>query len=298
MAVLPKREEVGCKRAALDAKQRAMPELPEVETVRRTLAPAIGAKIAAVWDSGMPLHMKRRPPRRKLRALVGAKITDVRRHGKYLLLDTDRPESLLVHLGMTGRLRIHGKREAREAHTHLVLDLGKRELRFCDARRFGLLDVFLRAEEREHPALAVLGPDALVHGVDAAVLHEIARRRQRTTLKAFLLDQSVIAGVGNIYASEALWRAQLRPTTRAKRLTTAHAVRLAAAVREVIANALDNGGTTLSDFVNADGYAGKNADYLWVYDRAGQPCLRCKTEIRRSVLQGRATFFCPTCQTA
>lgn len=274
-----------------------MPELPEVETVRRTLAPAIGARIAAVWDSGLPLHMKRRPPRKKLRALVGARITAVRRHGKYLLLDTDRPESLLVHLGMTGRLCIHARREPRAAHTHLVLGLGARELRFSDPRRFGQLDVFLREEERAHPALAVLGPDALVHGVDPAALLAVARKRRRTTLKAFLLDQSVLAGVGNIYASEALWRAGLRPTTRTHRLTSASAGRLADAVREVLANALAHGGTTLSDFVDAGGAAGENADYLWVYDRAGQPCPRCEGLIRRSVLQGRATYFCPTCQT-
>ena len=273
-----------------------MPELPEVETVRRTLAPAIGARIAAVWDSGMPLHMKRRPPRKKLQALVGAKLVAVRRHGKYLLLDTDRAETLLVHLGMTGRLCIYKKGEPRAAHTHLVLDLGKRELRFMDARRFGQLDVLVRADERAHPALAVLGPDALVHGVDPEALLAVARRRQRTTLKAFLLDQSVIAGVGNIYASEALWRAGIRPTARARRLTGERARRLADAVREVIANALENGGTTLADFVAADGTKGDNVDYLWVYDREGQPCPKCKGLIRRAVQQGRATYFCPTCQ--
>jgi formamidopyrimidine-DNA glycosylase len=197
---------------------------------------------------------------------------------------------------MTGRLCLHGKREPRAAHTHLVLDLGTRELRFADARRFGQIDVLVRAREREHPALAELGPDALVHGVDPAALLERARGRRRTTLKAFLLDQRVIAGVGNIYASEALWRAGLRPTTRTHRLTGARAARLAEAIREVIANALENGGTTLSDFVAADGAEGDNADYLWVYDREGQPCPRCKSLIRRSVLQGRATYFCPTCQ--
>lgn len=277
-----------------------MPELPEVETVRRTLAPAIGARIRAVWDSGKGLHMKRKPPRRKLQALVGATITAIRRHGKYLLVDTDRAGeedvSLLVHLGMTGRFCIHAKREARSRHTHLVLDLGTRELRFTDPRRFGQLDVFVRASERAHPALALLGPDALEHAIDPDALLRQAKQR-RTTLKAFVLDQSVIAGVGNIYASEALWRAQLRPTTRTKRLTAAAATRLAAAIREVIDNALENGGTTLSDFVDASGTAGENADYLWVYDRAGQPCPRCETAIKRSVLQGRATYYCPTCQT-
>ena len=273
-----------------------MPELPEVETVRRTLVPAVGWQISSVWTRGMGLHMARRPPVARLRKLVGARITAVRRHGKYLLLDTDRAEAILVHLGMTGRLRIHGKADPRAAHTHVVLGLGARELRFVDARRFGQVDVVARGKEREHPGLGLLGPDALDEVIDVAAM--LARARdKRTTLKAFVLDQRVIAGVGNIYASEALWRAQLRPTMRTHRLSAAAAARLAAAIREVIDRALDNGGTTLSDFVDADGTEGENADYLWVYDRAGQPCMRCRTAIRRSVLQGRATYYCPTCQT-
>ncbi|MDQ3367131.1 MAG: bifunctional DNA-formamidopyrimidine glycosylase/DNA-(apurinic or apyrimidinic site) lyase [Myxococcota bacterium] len=275
-----------------------MPELPEVETVRRTLAPAVGARITTVWDSAKPLHMQRKPPRAKLRALAGAQILAIRRHGKYLLVDTDRPQSLLVHLGMTGRFCIHGAADVRGTHTHLVLGLADgRELRFTDARRFGQLDVLERAREREHPALAVLGPDALTDGVDPAVLVALARKR-KTTLKAFVLDQSVLAGVGNIYASEALWRAKLRPSKRSHRLTVASAKLLADAIHETIANALENGGTTLADFVAADGVKGENADYLWVYDRAGLPCLRCKSMIKRAVHQGRATYYCPTCQTA
>jgi formamidopyrimidine-DNA glycosylase len=273
-----------------------MPELPEVETVRRTLAPAVGGRISSVWTSGMGLHMARKPPVAKLRKLVGAQITAVRRHGKYLLLDTDHATSILVHLGMTGRLRIHGAADPRANHTHVVFGLGKRELRFVDARRFGQVDVVVRGEERAHPALAVLGPDALDEAIDVAAMLATARDK-RTTLKAFVLDQRVIAGVGNIYASEALWRAKLRPTMRTHKLTHATAVRLATAIREVIDRALDHGGTTLSDFVDADGTAGENADYLWVYDRAGQPCPRCKAAIKRSVLQGRATYYCPTCQT-
>ena len=268
-----------------------MPELPEVETVRRTLAPAVGAKIVAVWDSGKGLHMHRKPPRAKLRALVGAKIVAARRHGKYLLLDTTA-STLMVHLGMTGRLLIADKAAPRPKHTHVVLDLGGRELRFADARRFGQVDVISRAA-----GIPGLGPDALVDGVDPAAL--LARAKgKKTALKAFILDQSVLAGVGNIYASEALWRAQLRPTTRAHKLTAATSARLADAIREVIEHALDKGGTSLRDFVDADGAAGENADYLWVYGREGEPCLRCKkTRIRRSVLQGRATYYCPTCQT-
>lgn len=273
-----------------------MPELPEVETVRRTLAPAVGGRISSVWTSGMGLHMARRPPRAALGKLVGARIMAIRRHGKYLLLDTDRGRAILVHLGMTGRLRIHGKADPRAAHTHVVLGLGRRELRFVDARRFGQIDVVALGKEREHPGLAALGPDALDEAIDVTALLALARGK-RTTLKSFVLDQGVIAGVGNIYASEALWRAKLRPTTRTHKLTAAAAAGLAAAIREVLERALDHGGTTLSDFVDADGAAGENADYLWVYDRAGQPCMRCRTAIKRSVLQGRATYYCPRCQT-
>ncbi len=272
-----------------------MPELPEVETVRRTLAPAIGARITTAWDSGMGLHMKRTPPRAKLGKLVGGTITEIRRLGKYLLVDIGAARSLLVHLGMTGRLRIQPAEDPRAPHTHVVLGLGERELRFSDPRRFGQVDVVDRADERAHPALAVLGPDPLVEGIDVDAFHARSRKRQ-SILKVFLLDQSVIAGIGNIYASEALWRAELRPTTRAHRLTLDAARRLAAAVRETLTNALDNGGTSLRDFVNADGAEGENADYLWVYGRDGEPCLRCQTLIRRVVHQGRATFFCPTCQ--
>ena len=274
-----------------------MPELPEVETVRRTLTPVIGARIESVWDSGKGLHMARRPPRKRLQQLIGATITTVRRHGKYLLLDTDGTRSLLVHLGMTGRLRIQLARAPRDGHTHLVLGLGTRALVFSDPRRFGQIDVYDRVNEHAHPALAELGPDGLEPGVDADVLYQSSRKR-KSSLKAFVLDQRVIAGVGNIYASEALWRARLRPSKRAHRLSAASARELAAAIREVFEHALERGGTTLQDFVAADGTAGENADYLWVYDRAGQPCPRCQTVIKRTVHQGRATYYCPTCQTA
>ncbi|MGE5180672.1 MAG: bifunctional DNA-formamidopyrimidine glycosylase/DNA-(apurinic or apyrimidinic site) lyase [Acidobacteriota bacterium] len=274
-----------------------MPELPEVETVRKTLAPAVGAKIVSAWDSGMGLHMHRKPPRGKLRALAGKTVTALRRHGKYLLVDLDADKTLLVHLGMTGRFLIAARGAPRAKHTHVVLELADgRSLRFVDARRFGQIDVLDRAKERAHPALKLLGPDPIVHGIDVAAL--LARAKgKKATLKAFVLDQGVLAGVGNIYASEALWRAKLRPTTRAYKLTAASAARLADAIREVLHHALEHNGTSLRDFVDADGAAGENADYLWVYGRAGEPCPRCRNAIRRAVHQGRATYYCPTCQT-
>ena len=149
-----------------------------------------------------------------------------------------------------------------------MFDLGTRELRFSDPRRFGQVDVVTRATERTHPALAVLGPDPITDGIDVAAF--FARSRKK--------------------------KAQLKPTARAYRLTSESAARLAAAIREVLEHALTKGGTSLRDFVDADGREGENIDYLWVYGRTGEPCPRCKTPIRRSVVQGRATFFCPTCQ--
>ncbi|HEY1554593.1 MAG TPA: bifunctional DNA-formamidopyrimidine glycosylase/DNA-(apurinic or apyrimidinic site) lyase [Kofleriaceae bacterium] len=274
-----------------------MPELPEVETVRRTLAPAIGAKVVAVWDSGKGLHMRRKPPRALLRTLVGASVTAIRRHGKYLLVDFDTARTLLVHLGMTGRFLVVPEATPRPKHTHVVLWLDDgRELRFIDARRFGQIAVLDSARAHEHEALASLGPDPLEHGIDVTALLARAKSK-KTTLKAFVLDQTVIAGVGNIYASEALWRAKLRPSTRSNKLTAASAARLAKAIDDVLAHALDKGGTSLRDFVDATGTAGENAEYLLVYGRAGEPCARCKTPIRRTVHQGRATYYCPTCQT-
>jgi formamidopyrimidine-DNA glycosylase len=274
-----------------------MPELPEVETVRRTLAPAIGARITALTTSGKPLRLGR--PMRVAalrRALVKQRIVGLRRIGKYLLMDVEGGDALLVHLGMSGRFRLFGAGAPVAPHTHLTLRLDdRRELRFSDPRRFGQIEVVRRGAEREHPSLAVLGRDPLEEGIAGDWLFEQARRRA-VTLKAFLLDQSVIAGVGNIYASEALWWVKIRPTRRARRLSAREAVTLAKAVRTVLEHALSKGGTSLKDFVDADGVEGDNYEYLKVYGRAGEPCPRCRTLIRRTILQGRATYFCPTCQ--
>lgn len=278
-----------------------MPELPEVETVRRTLQPAIGRRVTAVWTSGLPLRLRRPIDRRGLeRAALGAPITAVRRHGKYLMIEfAGREELMLVHLGMTGRLRLVPVGAPRAPHTHVVLALdGPQEIRFSDPRRFGMVDVApAGSRQREHPALAVLGRDPLHESVTGVFIHQAARRT-RQNLKTLLMDQGVVAGVGNIYASEALWLARLAPTLRGVQLDRRGAGALARAVSSVLHNALRRGGTTLNDFVDADGVAGENADYLRVYDRAGQPCARrgCPGRIRRTVIQGRATFHCPRCQ--
>jgi formamidopyrimidine-DNA glycosylase len=283
-----------------------MPELPEVETVRRTLAPAVGLRVAELWTSGLPLRLNRPVPAAALReAAVGRTIEAVRRWGKYLLIDFVRgPASMLVHLGMSGQLLLMDASRPRPTHTHVVLALaGPRaraaglELRYADPRRFGMVDVAVRGQERAHPALAVLGVDPLHGGLTGELLYN-ASRGVRRSVKLFLLDQSMLAGVGNIYASEALWVARIRPGMEARLLTRPRAEALAQAVHEVFAAALGRGGTTLRDFVNADGHRGENAGHLHVYDRAGLPCPRpeCGQRIRRTVLQGRSTFHCPRCQ--
>lgn len=274
-----------------------MPELPEVETVRRTLLPLLGARLTSVAASGKPLRLGAKIPVPGLRKLVGAQLVGLRRLGKYLLLDLDGPKGILVHLGMSGRLRVFAEREPLPSHTHLRLGLdGGRELRYSDPRRFGQISLYDRGREREHPALAVLGPDPLDETLDGAAVLLAQARRRKTPLKAFVLDQRVLAGMGNIYASEALWVCRLRPTTSAARLSARSAAALWQAIQQVLAHALTHGGTTLRDFVAADGSAGEHAEYLQVYGREAEPCPRCQSKIRRLVQQGRATYFCPTCQ--
>lgn len=277
-----------------------MPELPEVETVRRTLAPAIGLRVQSVWTSGLPLRLNQKVDRRMLtRTAKGRAIEGIRRLGKYLLVDfQDGPRSVLVHLGMSGRLRLLPVRSERAPHTHVVFQLSQeRELRYSDPRRFGQVTWVHRGREREHPALARLGLDPLVEELTGAHLHARMRQTARP-IKIFLLDQQAVAGVGNIYASEALWMARIRPTAPANRISRKRADALAGAIVDVFERALGHGGTSLRDFVSADGKEGTHAHYLWVYDREGHACPRpeCHGQIRRTVMQNRATFHCPSCQ--
>lgn len=272
-----------------------MPELPEVETVRRTLAPALGVRVTEIWTSGLPLRTQPVDLAALRRAARGKVLEGVRRIGKYLLLDFST-RSVVVHLGMSGRLRLFARDAPNPPHTHVVFRMGERELRFSDPRRFGQVSVAVRGAERDHPSLAELGPDPLVDTVDGDLMYELCQTRR--PVKLLLLDQRALAGIGNIYASEALWEARIRPTLPAQRLSRARAAALAAAVRAVLERALGNGGTSLRDFVDADGRQGEHSHYLRVYDRGGERCPRrgCGGTIRRTVLGGRATFHCPRCQ--
>ncbi len=270
-----------------------MPELPEVETTRRGIAPHVDGRLIA--DVIVREHRLRWPVPRGLRAeLTGARIELTARRAKYLLLRTDRG-TLIVHLGMSGSLRVVDPHKALLPHDHvdLLLDSGK-ALRFNDPRRFGSLH-FTHGDPLEHPLLRHLGPEPLSADFDGAHLWRRARGR-RVGIKLFIMNAAIVVGVGNIYASEALFRAGIRPTLAAGRVSRARMDRLAAAIRAVLEEAIDVGGTTLRDYVNADGAPGYFRQKLYVYERAGLPCRVCGTPIRQLTQGQRSTYWCPTCQ--
>jgi formamidopyrimidine-DNA glycosylase len=271
-----------------------VPELPEVETIVRGLRPQLrGRRVRSVWGSGLPLHLARPVDLEALRALtVGRAFASVRRLGKYILLEVEGGAGIGVHLGMTGRLRVQPAAAPRAPHTHVVLGLaGGDELRYVDARRFGW--VAAADPLAGLPALAELGPDPLA-GLDAGALAALLEG-VRAPVKAFLLDQRRLAGVGNIYACEALFRAGIHPGVPAGRLRR-RAGPLLEGVRAALEEGIARRGTTLRDYVDADGFPGDNAAALLVYGRAGLPCSRCGARIRRRVDAGRSTFYCPRCQ--
>jgi formamidopyrimidine-DNA glycosylase len=275
-----------------------MPELPEVETVVRTLRPRlVGQTIRAVWSSGLPLRMRRRVDEASLRtACVGARVRAVTRRAKYILVALERrgwaTGTLLVHLGMTGRLRVEAQRAPKAKHTHVAWTLsGGNELRFLDPRRFGW--VLAAPDVHGLPELARLGPDALA-GLDGGALAQ-ALAKSSAPIKSFLLDQRRIAGLGNIYACEALFRARIHPRTPARR-ARGKALPLLRAIRKTLELGIANCGTSLRDFVDANGEPGTNLDALLVYGREGEACKICGSRVRRSVDAGRSTFFCARCQ--
>jgi formamidopyrimidine-DNA glycosylase len=295
-----------------------MPELPEVETVRRGLQPVMeGARILSVEarrpDLRFPL------PQDFAKRLAGRRIVSLDRRAKYLVLSMQSGPSLICHLGMSGSFRIeedaqpttpgvfHRERTGATEHDHVVFHLEPRErsaparVVFNDPRRFGFM--LLSDSPGEHPMLAGLGVEPTGNELDGALLATLFRGRT-APLKAALLDQRLIAGLGNIYASEALWRAGLSPRRLAGSIATAsgkpteRAIRLATAVRTVIADAIAAGGSSLRDYVHADGSLGYFQHSFSVYDREGEPCRKagCSGRIRRIVQAGRSTFYCPACQ--
>ena len=273
-----------------------VPELPEVEVLRRSLAPHLaGRTFVDVTVRESKLRERIRPAELQRRCR-GRRIIELRRRAKYLIVDLEGGVSLLVHLGMSGGLTVQSLKEAKQPHEHVVwrLDDG-RTLRFTDPRRFGL--ILVRATNRldgdRH--LAHLGVEPFDGRFDGEYLRRAAGTR-RVAVKQFLMDGTVVVGVGNIYASEALHRAGIHPRRAVARIAAARWRRLAAAVTEVLDQAIEQGGTTLNDFSDGNGRRGYFQVALDVYDREGEACRRCAGTICRVVLGGRSTYYCPRCQ--
>jgi formamidopyrimidine-DNA glycosylase len=294
-----------------------MPELPEVETVRRGLQPVMeGARITHVETRRPDLRFPL--PERFAERLEGHTITALGRRAKYLTAHVEGGPTLICHLGMSGSFRVeaatdnlapglfHHERSKASVHDHVVFHLERRgqsaRVIFNDPRRFGFM-LFADGAIDEHPMLAGLGVEPTGNALDGPLLQELFRGR-KSPLKAALLDQRLIAGLGNIYVSEALWRSGLSPLRAAGTISekgkkaAARANALAEAVRSVIADAIEAGGSSLRDYIQADGSLGYFQHSFSVYDREGEPCPTpgCKGHIKRVVQSGRSTFYCPSCQ--
>jgi len=273
-----------------------VPELPEVETVRRVLEKRIAGRRIVGLEVRDPRLRTPLDPAALHAALVGRSIVHVARRSKYLLLHLSGDRVLVVHLGMTGNLRVARGDDVLEPHTHVRIALGGgEELRYADPRRFGMLFEIGQAEIASHPRLGSIGPEPLEPGFDAQWLVQRAAL-VRKPIKNFLLDGRVVAGVGNIYACEALYRAGVHPRRAAGRLAAERWQVLCAALRTVLSLALRDGGTTLQDYRDAEGRSGAFQLRLRVYGREGHRCRRCRGTIRRIVQAGRSTFYCPGCQ--
>ncbi|MDP4032541.1 MAG: bifunctional DNA-formamidopyrimidine glycosylase/DNA-(apurinic or apyrimidinic site) lyase [Pseudorhodobacter sp.] len=282
-----------------------MPELPEVETVRRGLEPVMTGQVIETVQVNRPDLRWPFPPRMAER-LTGARVVALRRRSKYILVDLDSGETLLIHLGMSGRLLISGATPgafhhavaSTARHDHVVLDMaGGARITFNDARRFGAMDLMVTAQAEAHPLLAALGPEPLGNVFSEAYL--LARLEGRNMpIKSALLDQHVVAGLGNIYVCETLFRARLNPALKVREIAAPRLASLVPIIRQVLAEAIEAGGSSLRDYRQADGELGYFQHSFRVYGRAGQPCVTpgCSGTVARLVQAGRSSFYCPQCQ--
>ncbi|WP_424926958.1 bifunctional DNA-formamidopyrimidine glycosylase/DNA-(apurinic or apyrimidinic site) lyase [Amaricoccus tamworthensis] len=279
-----------------------MPELPEVETVRRGLLEVMdGVRIVRVETRRADL---RRPfPENMVARLEGARVLGLRRRSKYILVDLDTDESLIVHLGMSGKMLITGGASGMvvrepEKHDHVVMDLesGVR-ISFNDVRRFGLMDLAETVGVDAHPLLAAIGPEPLGNAFSPGYLFEAFQGR-KTPVKSALLDQRIVAGLGNIYVCEALWRSRISPFRLAGEVTAEEVAELYRSIVDVLSEAIEAGGSSVRDYRSAGGDLGYFQLRISVYGREGLPCTRdgCTGVVERAVQAGRSSFHCPTCQ--
>ena len=280
-----------------------MPELPEVETVRRGLAPVMeGQRIERVVQNRANLRFPF--PERFAERLTGAQIMHLGRKAKFLTLALSTDEVLVMHLGMTGRFTVagdklgafHHETGTDPRHDHVVFDLSNSaRVTYNDPRRFGFMELWPAAQFQAYPRLMAMGPEPLSNGFSEAYLNAALKGR-KTPIKSALLDQSVIAGLGNIYVCEALWRAGVSPRRSAATIPGQRAARLVPAINDVIAEAIAAGGSSISDFASASGELGYFQHSFAVYDREGGACRNCGKPVQRIVQSGRSSFFCSACQ--
>lgn len=282
-----------------------MPELPEVETVRRGLAPVMEGQVIARADVNRP-DLRWPFPVGMADRLTGATVLNLRRRSKYILADLSTQETLLIHLGMSGRMLIsghtvgdfHHDHPAPAKHDHVVLHMGSgTRITFNDARRFGAMDLMPTAGQDDHWLIRDIGPEPLGNSFDETYL--VARLKGKNTpIKTALLDQGIVAGLGNIYVCEVLFRARIHPTRKAGRISAARVRSLVPIIRDVLSEAIEAGGSSLKDYRQTDGDLGYFQHRFQTYDREGDPCVTpdCGAPIRRIVQSGRSTFFCAQCQ--
>ncbi|PJA31735.1 MAG: bifunctional DNA-formamidopyrimidine glycosylase/DNA-(apurinic or apyrimidinic site) lyase [Zetaproteobacteria bacterium CG_4_9_14_3_um_filter_53_7] len=270
-----------------------MPELPEVETVRSGLEPhLIGRKIRTVICHRQSL----RYPLPDFAPLTGQQIVAVNRRSKYLLFVLERGQTLVWHLGMTGQFHLLPGLNASGSHEHVCIALSDgQSLRYRDARRFGYAGLIDSAELLEHPWFSALGPEPLSDDFSGDSLAAACRGR-KAPIKTVIMDAANVVGVGNIYAAESLFRAGIHPARAAGNISRKRLVLLTAAIKQVLQEAIAAGGSTISDFVKADGKPGYFSHSFQVYGRTGEPCLRCGKGIKRITQAGRSSFYCPSCQ--
>lgn len=282
-----------------------MPELPEVETVRRGLVPAMENAVISRADVNRP-DLRWPFPDRMAERLTGARVLRLRRRSKYILVDLDRGESLLIHLGMSGRILISGdplgqfvhNHPAPEKHDHVVFHMANgARVTFNDPRRFGAMDLLQTEVAETHPLLASIGPEPLGNSFDSEYLASALKRRN-SPIKSALLDQKIVAGLGNIYVCETLYRARISPRRKARSLSATRAGALVPIIRDVLLEAIEAGGSSLKDFRQADGELGYFQHRFDVYGRENEACHNddCDATIQRIVQSGRSSFFCPSCQ--
>jgi formamidopyrimidine-DNA glycosylase len=273
--------------------QQAMPELPEVETTRRGIEPhVLGMRVSELTVRRRDL---RQPIPASLAEIEGQRVVSVGRRSKYLLLGMSDGATVLIHLGMSGSLRVVPAAEPWKTHDHLGITFtNRKQLRFHDPRRFGLV-LHFHSDPQDHALLKHLGPEPMGESFNLSDFAAVCGRRS-APIKQVIMDAKVVVGVGNIYASEALFRAGIRPQTPACKVTKPRLAKLVAAIRTVLTESIDQGGTTLRDFLKSDGQPGYFRQRLMVYGRKGEACRVCGTPIRHAVMGQRSTYWCPVCQ--